>query len=667
MLRYKIDGVMYDSPIVGLDDITREIFRGFGTNSDAILNTRTTSSVSFTGSAFAYICSKISELCYEFQLEKIADDNSVEYSAVFYSYMIELEHTPGLATTQLLESSWSAIFRNRTKIPVFLSSFKTIECDAMDRPVVYAIDVYKGDGTLQDVNYRYGLDVFDVLDHIVKFLTNGNMEVVSNFFQNNHYAIFTGTALGKFDFDPVIPGRSLSRRDIYPTLTFDSFFESLRKIFGVFIEISGNQIIIEPESYFFDDANGLISFDNIPPNMISNINRERLFSTVNVGGNLDDIGNEEDDEPYNTFPQKNFFAFNQEIYSSCNCESDKDNSLDLGFDMFVDSNTIVKTLATGGKKRDDIFLIEYIPTDNTHPITREGYAKTYPIGSKIYYNDTLKNVKILDRWNTYINGCLLNTQSGDDVFISECGIAECENIYRTAISQPTGTLLGRLFFPNPATSIDPDGIDSYGGWINRPGNINQNSVMNNDYSGYEIQIPMSYAFTARSALMIGPHFDIVDIEYSITIYEDSTLSNEIYRISIFEHYEDIENTEAIIYEISTDVLDLEIGNVAVVETRASFQWSGRPTLGDVFWFPMRFFIDTDLMACDLRINYSDSKPFIYEFETELCESDFALLASGKTGYIEIEGVKCYIQLIVQNSRNIGNFTLISNQNICQQC
>lgn len=655
---YTLDGIAFDDPIIGIESANRTITRNWqGTGVDNILRQSLSGTLTFTGNAYSYICSKTSSgLCENVKIE-IFSQGELFYSGSILAYANRVNITKRTIECPIKDTSWSEILRNRTKQEVWLRSERTINCEPMTRLFYKLVTFSDPSGTFY-AGYRLGFNVLDVLDFLAKFLTDNQVSVVSNYLQTVEYGIYKSAVLN--DNTVTAPGfvTFLTDEQIWPIISFDYLFEELRKKEALYIGVeqtmSGIQLRIEPESYFFD-SNIVYSNDAIPYDTNLSTDVERLLSIVKVG--QEDTELPEDILPGAVpLPERRFFTWQEDVFNSCSCESDKDNELNLVSDIIIDGNQIWDAL-TGGDYGDRLFLIH--TNFSTIPFSN-AIVTLNPNNGFYYYNDRLRNPNVLPRWETFISNCLYDVRQSGIQFELVCNplIDEFGCIQSPAIGNTPRNVKGY------ATWIDPQDvvIDTDNGY---PTNISQPTDLTPGGSfGYKIPIEGYYIFEAQCYwdLIISGTVDNASVQISIVAFSDSTGTTEIYRK---DEVLTFTNTPSLSFEvlyILSDFVLLPTGSVVVVELSSNVTNATTKSVSQRF--QREFFRFSDAINCFDLPRESDSYPYVYEFETTTCNSEWQSMADNMAGKVMINGIECWISEVSQGINGNTTFKLLSNQNIC---
>lgn len=656
MYRYFLDGTEFFDAVGGIESVQRKISRVWnGTGSDNILRKSLSGTLTFTGAAFNYICSKFqSGYCERIDIEIRSTDGSVFYEGSFFGYMATINVTKRTVECEIKDNSWSSVFRNRTNQEVWIRSERTIGCEPIARCGFALVEFYDVITGTPLAGYRLGFDVLDVLDYLAKYLTDNQVGVVSNYLQTVQYGIYTSKVLNTNTITP--PGfvSFLTDEEVYPIVSFDSLFEELRKKEALYIAVeetmSGVVLRIEPESYFFNNTT-VFSVSDLPYDTILTVDTERLNSIVKVGQGDTELG----DTPVISYQQRKYFAWQEDVFNSCNCESDKDNELDLVSDFIIDTNQINEALFQN-REFDRLFLIHtsfQLPFSNA-VLTQDGATGNY------YYNDRLRNPNVIERWGTYLESCIYDVRQSGVQFELQCnpltsGIA-CAGA-PVAGNTPMD-ITGWLGF----TPIDDEVVDTDNGYPTTLPMVNP--IIPFGTFAYQIPVQAYYIFEAQFfwELIVPSTVDSAVCNFSIVVYSDDTATTEIYRKT---ETVTILNTTGFVNQqlyILSDFVLLPSGACVIPEINTIVTNSTTVSVGQTF--QRDFFRFSDAINCFNLPNEAETYPYVYEFQTTLCNADFEEIDSNQAGKVVINGIDTWISEVSQDIKGQGTFRLLSNTNIC---
>ena len=679
---YSINGVTFHDPLGGAIE-SSEVIEHLFNDAQIDSNSRiyNSSQLEFTGSAYAFICARMNELCHQFDIT-LTNFEGMQLQGTFFSYMITIDLQKKIATTQIKDTSWSSILRNRTSIKVFTGITHTISCEPIDLLIKNEVALFEPDGQpLVNEAFRYGFNAVDVLNFIVKYLTDNVMSVESQYLTDNPIAIFNAKALKKrnvFEDNEVPPPNQL-----YVYASFDEILTPLRKLKNLDFEITGNIINIEPEEFLYKN-NVLLSLGDLPIDSVLNIDAKRLYDKVKAGSTQDGLDYDDIDENYNyiVFPKTFSEGFDETEFGSCSCESDKDNTLDLTTDIITDTNVIHKLNNMFSEFEVDGIVFIECENNGLNKLTATRTLIYNELGfERFYYNDGFRNPNVLQNWSQTINNCIRIVNPFDNVFKSACviqpeelGVQECVNFY-TPWQSGDGEYTGFVYYvdPNrtvPTPPLSTENVDIYNGWRLAPGNGAQPQDFFNTYSGYQIPFEAWYAFTATKFITSPDERNSLVVKFSIVVYENNSLTNEIYRVTQEKTYGHITELDDLV-SVSTDVLKLSSGNVVLVQTFIDID-SVDSVIGNFKWLGGDFYYDTAKLSCvDLSDDTELTRPYLYKFDYNLCLSDYNVIRNNRRYALEVDGKKMWIAKIERGFDKSCSMVLSSNdlicKNICRTC
>ena len=293
---------------------------------------------------------------------------------------------------------------------------------------------------------------------------------------------------------------------------------------------------------------------------------------------------------------------------------------------------------------------------------------------RFYYNDGFRNPNVLQNWSQTINNCIRIVNPFDNVFKSACiiqpeesEVQECVNFY-TPWQSGDGEYTGFVYYvdPNrtvPTPPLSTENVDIYNGWRSAPGNGAQPQDFFNTYSGYQIPFEAWYAFTATKFITSPEERNSLVVRFSIVVYENISLTNEIYRVTQEKTYGYITELDDFV-SVSTDVLRLSAGNIILVQTYINVDSVGF-IIGNFKWLGGEFYYDTAKLSCvDLSNGTELTRPYLYKFDYNLCLSDYNLIRGNRRNALEIGGVKMWINRVERGFNKSCSMILSSNDLIC---
>lgn len=663
MYKILLDGLqIYDAPI-GLDDMEFSILRDDGfSNGDQIIRYRATSTLTFIGDAYKYLCQKKKESICNIVSCKILTQCDTGYELLFSGNIpiswVEFNHTTCTAQSQIRDNSFSAFVKDFIKTEVNLWSTKTKNClpiTGIEKNIDFS-KIHNSAGSAKEV---LCFDVIAVLNYIIKYITDNKMSVVSNYystptsvFGSNLYAITTGFNLRNTSSHGDIEA-------IYPTLSFEKVFKELRKKHRVFMDVVGDTIYIEPESSMYENTQ-IFEIDGLPNDIRESVDKTRLFNGFKIGSS-------------NTKPQDNAHTYYQASkldmwatynISSCgDCTATNDSetaNIDIVSDFIIDSNMIHEQLNTSDTGNDkSVYLVNYFEENGVTEAMREY------ISGEWVYNTAITNQKVIDNWIGFSPQCLAAKR------YSDLGFLVRRDGYSPYISYPGNVywfdgVSYNTIFDNGNNIFTPvSGINIYT-------NTNVFTGNKNEIMTY-FKSPVSTNLNLRADLLQiylaningGTPPGTWTFEYRIYIahYSDDTFSTLINSYDMSAISVDAHNEKKDL-SISTGMIPVNAGECFMVIT--TIDGGSLPAANYNFGTEGLSFrlIDADGM-CDTRNDDNfDSKANMFDFEYPICHSDFKSILANKKGYIRLNGIKAWIKELRYSNKKT-TFRLVSNNTICR--
>ena len=657
MYKILLDGLqIYDAPI-GLDDMEFSILRDDGfSNGDQIIRYRATSTLTFIGDAYKYLCQKKKENICNIISCKILTQCDTGYELLFSGNIpiswVEFNHTTCTAQSQIRDNSFSAFVKDFIKTEVNLWSTKTKNCLPLAQigTNVSFMKVHNSSGSIKDV---FSFNVIDVLNFIIKYVTDNKIKVVSNFystpnsvFGSNLYLLTTGFNLRNTSSQGDIEA-------IYPTLSFEKVFKELRKKHRVFMDVVGDTIYIEPENTMYENTE-ILQFDGIPNGLIETVDKTRLFNGFKIGSSNTKLQNNSNSY-YQSTKLNMWGEYNISSCGDCTTTTDSENAnIDIVSEFIIDSNMIHEQLNTADTGNDkNIYLVNYFDTPPIIEAMREY------IGGEWVYNTAITNQKVIDSWVGFSPQCLVAKRYSDLFFLVRTDPFQI-SVYplNWMAFVDNGNIITDIT-QNAYTSPAPMNIG-----INLPSGSGTLSTL---VTYYECPINTNInlkAFWNDIKLTSGLSPNSTDFKILIHHYSDNTLSIVL---NVYQNTLTVPNIASLIN--SPESMDCETGMISV---------NAGECFAVVYYVDLNFIpvtsvdftgntafrlIDADGM-CDTRNDDNfDSKANLYEFEKHICHSDFKSILANKKGYIRLNGIKAWIKELRYSNKKT-TLKLVSNSTLC---
>lgn len=393
-LRHFIGGTLVEEP-GGWQDFKEEIERDL---SDRIIYPKYPVSLRFVGDGYSLLRDAFEQsycTSFDYLVEILCPGGwRPAASGVIYLTDIKWNLSKCIADTPITDSTVGAMILNNKDIPVYPSA--ELSKNAVAITPVSAIPLLVFDpnavvGTyLPDVRIAY--DWKDAMNHLVQFITDGQVTVESDWYdrRGTRYAMLTGLNL-----------RTFGGGDIAPQFNFKDLYAAMWKPFNLFAGLvydgTGSPVIrIEEEGYWFGNP-GTIVFPHTE-DLTQEIDTERMYAKIQAGSQ--NAVKNEDNDPIYSLPYLIMRTFSNEEYpvkGQCNTNT----ALDLRNPFVVCTNAIEDACINGDDKNDDeVFMIEY------DPITFEAVKADYltNAGVPYLYNEDLQNQLVVNRWNLQASG-----------------------------------------------------------------------------------------------------------------------------------------------------------------------------------------------------------------------------------------------------------------------
>ena len=252
-------------------------------------------------------------------------------------------------------------------------------------PVHFDLDCHKVSNGTFYAQKRNAYKLYDVIKYFIDFMSDGTIGFDSECF---------GVG-GIYEAYCLVDGKELydHLHITSPRLSFQKLFEDLRKRFNVRFAMIGSitspVMKLEPNAYWFNSTD-TFTMPEPPEEVLLNVNQSLLYANVRVGS-----------EKYETtsamtFPDvQSLVAFREETlhFEGTN---NVDNTLDLVGSLVISNSSIdlcLEKLSGYESYNDDVFLIHY------NPGTNQTISSDWLGLGHHFYNETLNNVNILNRWS----------------------------------------------------------------------------------------------------------------------------------------------------------------------------------------------------------------------------------------------------------------------------
>lgn len=656
-----LDSILLNDPVGGIEDFTLTLERTF--DSDNIFREFSESTLTFTGDGFNYLCSKLKEdYCSKVAIQVDIYGQSIFEGEIVVSFGT-VNYTKRTFETQIVDTSYRGLIRERTKNDINLNSILSVGC----QPILPIPTI---DLPLYDVDNNYVrnatvFNVYEVFKFLVASMSDNQVAFQSTYLQSIPFAITTGWNLS--GTSNALPFR------IYPEISFEQLYKTFRNLRTLYasLEIIAGQptIVMEQEGYFFENSASGVTLSDIPYNTEISVDESRIYSVVEIGS--DDYDNKDTDN--NPFDNLKINGWAKRRLNSCGCIFDSDNTEDLTVDWTIDSGKITKAIVDTDAE-DEIFIIQLDPANTSQPFRLQN-----TVNNKWYYNSSLRNEIVSILWSVQFNNCIYSTRTSDNSFRTVAAPppppypSPLPDDIQFLIASSTCTELPMLtgiwmYYPQVQ-------YDTYSGIGVQNGNEPCAGGILPKHTTYECQNFGVYAFTASReistlyATLIGSTIDF-DLIISINVYEDSSFSNLLYVKNEIDSFTasstNFPSGFVKTLTVNSDSLLLAPGNVvrvlfSVIANLSSGTFSGN--INTVFTNGV-FQSNDELVACSDIPPEGNRIPYIMKFEQPMCKDDYDLINANRRNYIDIAGYKGWVKRLEYNPKGIGTFELLTEEIPC---
>jgi hypothetical protein len=673
-INYKLylDGNLINDTPRGLDDLLLSISREDGfSNSEQIFRDIAESQLEFWGDGFTYLCDKRKEnICEEILLSietSCNDESIILFEGLIKQSKVEVTLKKCIAkVTNIKDNSFSGLIRDIINVEVDLFNTKTKNCESLILPVtVINTPTTPNTYVITDINTY---DVLDVMKYLIAFFTDNRITVKSNYLTNVKYSITTGYNMHN---------TAINLEKSYPKVSFEKLFNEIRKKETVFIgveyETDGTPYLrVEDENYFYSEDDLLMVIQKIPLDAVEKLDGNRLFNAINVGSGTTKLK----EDTIAIVSQSRLTSWNKETYIGCGgCGGEKDTTLDLISDFIIDANIIHEAMnqpiGADYDNDDAIFLLNYYNAG-------VGTIAWRLVGNNLSnYNERLNNQNVLQRWVGISNSCIavnrytkygFKAVNAEDVNIAYPSTVDYILFYEAEIcplNLPYTYHLGchdEIYDNQNSHSIATDYGDS----------CSTGGAMKSMFTCQENGI---YKFHASSDVkafkddLITDDLDSADFEVRFVVYQDNTLSTIIASspITSINYPSTILTTPQVKnFDIESPPFNLSAGNIVMVEisiVSVSIAYGARKY---VFHFYNSVFeLLSDNTSCeDITDETGLFKPFVTDFDYNLCLEDYLKLKNNKKGYILLEGKKAWIKKVEYRHKKKSTLYLIHKESYC---
>ena len=649
-----LDSILITDPVGGIDDFVLTLERTF--DSDNLFREFTETTLTFTGEAFNYLCQVLqADYCAKVPITVEINGEQIFEGQIIVSFGT-LNLTKRTFETQIVDTSYRGLIRERVKNEIALNSILTVGCEELDPLPV--IDIPMVDINNNFVRNVQAYDVYEVFKFLVASISDNQVAFQSTYLQQIPFAITNGYNISGTDNG--IPYKQ------YPLISFEKLyqvFRNLRTLYASLEVVAGQPtIIMEQEGYFFENTSSGYTLTEYPHDTTITVDEERIYSVVEIGS--EDFDNESTN---NAFSNLKVNGWSKRRLNTCGCVFDKDNTEDLTVDWIIDSGKIMDTLANQDAD-DEIFIIQIDQPTYPLPLVLENVEN-----GKWFYNSSLRNEIVSILWSVQFNNCVYSGRVADNSFkaIADPGPPPYASPLPDDIQFITAGPCNEVPFTTTLYMFYPQTIyDTYSGIQTINNNLPCNGGVLDKHTVYECQNFGYYAFKARRKVNLSYEVpDDIDflLNITISIYQDNTYTTLLYAYPYSESFTGASGEQT--YErsllVETPVLELSPGNVARVTFTVSTSSVG--SVGDnvvTLFLDGEFESNDPLLACFDVPTDGNRIPYLVTFEKEMCKSDYDLLNANRRNYIDINGYKGWIKKLDYNPKGVGTFELLTEQIPC---
>ena len=660
MYKIYLDGNLVNDPVIGVEDFTLTIERTFDT--DNIFREFTETNLTFTGDGYNYLCAMLkNDYCYKAAIQVDIYDETIFEGQIIVSFGT-VNLSKGTFETQIVDTSYRGLVRERVKNEISLNSILTVGCEPLAAIPILTLPMYDVDNNF--VRNVQSYKVYDVFKYLIDAISDNQVALQSTALQNIPYAITTGWNLSG-------TGNGLPFK-IFPEISFENLYKNFRNLLTLYasLEIIAGvpTIIIEQESYFFENTNSGYDIADFPYDLNISVDESRIYSIVEIGSEDYD----EDDEDYNAINNLKVNGWGKRVLNTCGCVFDKDNTEDLTVDWIIDSGRIMKTLDL----RDGTDETYIIQLDISNP--SQAFLLVDNVTNKWFYNSSLRNEIVSVLWSTQFNNCVYSTRTSDNSFrtIADPPPPPWSPIPDDVQFLIAGSCTGVPFDTTIWMYYPQLQYDTYNGVGTENNNLPCAGGISPKHSTYTAQNFGIYAFTASreiSTLYAEPSdlqsFRVI-LTLGIIVYSDNTFTTPIYTEVTSDDFI-VTNTNfptgfAKTLTANTPILSLDPGNVARVyfDIQTIQLTGGYDSNINTIYVGGLFESNDDLIACADIDEQGNRIPYLMKFDHPICKSDYDFINSNRRNYMEVGGYKGWLKRLDFNPKGIGTFELLTEEIPC---
>lgn len=406
MLRVTLDGNIVQDEPNDLMNISEHLYYSFDLSTYLL---EINGTVTFKESEYTYLRNKWNNsVCdeVEINIKDLDGNDGIDFTG--YIKMADIVWFPAekLAKCEIQDNSITSLVVNNQAIECSLSVGKTKNGLPYSVTSQTNIEIFSPT-TVNSVNNRNGIRVFDALKSIVAFVSDNELGFVSDYFDYN-------TNSEPHVYSVIMSGFSIRTGGANePIISFEDLFGDLNKLHNLAMAFENGNIRVEDKDYFKKDST-TVSFDNVR-GLSQELDTNTLYAKVK-------FGSAEDSGQTNYLQNIRFNGTREEEYhlgGQCNVNT----ALDLQLQSLItDTNIIQDVLPSaggmGGNDNSDydtnVFILNLNSLNQARVSAKPGSVTDF------YYNDIFANRNVALRWFGQIpqtiynylgsgnDGCLIN-------------------------------------------------------------------------------------------------------------------------------------------------------------------------------------------------------------------------------------------------------------------
>lgn len=292
-----------------------------------------------------------------------------------------------VARCEFVESGYLSLIDINADVECTLNTRLTKSAVPMMGNMVTGLTYVLPDGTVF-ANDRVGVPVFDAINTVVQFISDGQLSVFSNYFNSGdtYPVLISGKELRT-------GGAAISPQNgaYFATISFADLFNDIARHFCVTFTPQDGGIRVEPRTFFKSQVNGITIGSVKDAEAIQTVIAATFYAKITFGGDVD--------EDYNFLPQLRFIGFDEEEYHVSG-QANNRSGLDLSLSkIIVDTNAIQQVIEYGNTGTVNTMYDEKVFMVWHHRITGLPVLTPNPINpSNFYYNEPSSNSAVANRW-----------------------------------------------------------------------------------------------------------------------------------------------------------------------------------------------------------------------------------------------------------------------------